>query len=224
MKLTIDWSQVPSEFKWAAMDADGKVWIYTNKPNKEQRRFMPTNGDVPGLVAPRMYQSNWRDSLTERPTEEPKVEQLEQPSAKPHKHAALIAEWIKDTNRVVEVYEPVHECWEPRSNPVWFPDRQYRFADTVKPEVTSPLSDDEIYAVWAKTDRSCHVRSLAPIAITAKIATLKEVAAMPSETTLLERDLLDIYMDDELYDGTLVDVANAAIAEFQKSLLKQLGE
>ena len=150
---------------------------------------------------------------------------------KPHPHAAMITAWVQDTNRKVE-YKCGAKWYE-------FPDSlddrilrfdkayDWRFADEVPEPVNigSPLSDEEICDVWNKSNIIAknvvgYQHQLREIAIAAKIATLKEVAAMPSKTTLLEKDLLDIYMDDV----TLVDVANATIAEFQAQLLKQLGE
>ena len=218
-KLEINWSEVPSDFKWAAMDADGRVWLYKSKPILLSYSFAPANNEVAHIFdeAKSSKYNDWRDSLTQRPEEstvkqpaqakattpatEPQNDfdinvsgrtvpddesQPEQATATKHPHADFLAEALKDTSRKIEGQHR-NDGWDESNlthvvncGESW----TFRFADTVKPEVTSPLTDHEIYAVWAKTDRSCHVRSLAPIAIAAKIATLKEVAAMPSVTTL----------------------------------------
>ena len=144
------------------------------------------------------------------------MEQPEQATAKPHKHAALIAEWIKDTSRVVELYDTALKCWRPRSNPAWVPNCQYRFADTVKPEVTSPLTDTELANLWCLESGSCGV-ALRNIANAAHKAALKEVAAMPSKTSLN-------CSGGGFSAARMQEFGDACIAEFQAQLLKQLGE
>lgn len=67
---------------------------------------------------------------------------------KPHPHAALIAEWIKDMNRKVEVNNPDDGLgWMASNCPAWFPDFLYRFADTApqKHRIVSSLTDDELF-------------------------------------------------------------------------------
>jgi hypothetical protein len=238
MKLTIDWSKVSSGFKWAAMDEDGRVWLYTSKPVKETEnyRFVPANNEFARMFAKAKSSKNndWQDTLTERP-EEPKVEQPEQPTATKHPHADFLAEALKDTARNLEKkllwdasgkWIPVNLYDVMQHDHTW----EFRFADTVKPEVTSPLTDAELCDVWNKSNITAknvvgYQHQLREIAIAAKIATLKEVAAMPSVTTMRDKALLDVIgMSTQISLSRLEAVANAAIAEFQKRILKQLGE
>ena len=223
-KLEINWSEVPSDFKWAAINADGRVWIYTDKPEKGLRGFVLFNlRSVALLVETGPYSPNWRDTLTERP-EEPTVEQPEQPTAKPHKHAALIAEAVQDMTK--QIYLKTPQGWIESQLEYVVDDHageeQFSFAPLVKPEVTSPLTDDELDEIWKSRFTLDTARRA--IANAAHKAALKEVAAMPSKTTLPERNLIEMYVHNEWPRGTFVDLANAAIAEFQAQLLKQLGE
>ena len=64
----------------------------------------------------------------------------------PHPHAVMIAEWIKDISRVVEVCLDATNKWHVTSPPSWVTDYKYRFADTAKPEIVSPLTDGEFYS------------------------------------------------------------------------------
>jgi len=52
---------------------------------------------------------------------------------KPHKHAALIEEWTKDTSRIIEC-KILSNKWVVVKDPYWRTSVEYRFADTVKPE------------------------------------------------------------------------------------------
>jgi len=65
MKLPIDWSKIPSEFNYAAMDADGRIYAYNSLPLSSWDSW--DNGEDGELIS---YAENWRDSLTERPTDD----------------------------------------------------------------------------------------------------------------------------------------------------------
>ena len=67
-------------------------------------------------------------------------------TVKPHPHAAIITEWIKDTSRIVQM-RLNDEHWADCSPPLWSPHNQYRFADSVKPTIRSSLSDWELKTV-----------------------------------------------------------------------------
>lgn len=53
----------------------------------------------------------------------------------PHPHAALIAEWIKDTSRMVEYRTHSAVPWKYAPIPTWFKDYEYRFKPQPKPDV-----------------------------------------------------------------------------------------
>ena len=240
MKLTIDWSQVPSEFKWAAMDASGAVWVYTKKPEKMTYGFTPQDKGLAEFLY--IATSDWHDSLTERP-EEPKVKQPEQPTATKHPHADFLAEALKDVLRQIQVKRAV--CTDVDFRDVTLQEAidynenfVFRFADTVKPEVTSPLTDDELCEVWNKSNITAknvvgYLHQLRTIAIAAKIATLKEVAAMPSEcctdgviaqmyASVSEQPLRP--QDTRIVTEFARYVWLQSASNFQAQLLKQLGE
>ena len=153
------------------------------------------------------------------------MEQPSQATATKHPHADFIAEALKDTSRKIEGQhrsglrdefdlENVVKCDES-----W----TFRFADTVKPEITSPLSDHELIqesnSVTIRGD-DIGLKNLRAIAIASKIATLKDVAAMPNVTTLTNDSIVDL-MRQSPYGSvnSARRVANAALAEFKKQLL-----
>lgn len=53
----------------------------------------------------------------------------------PHPHAALIAEWIKDTSRMVEYRTHSAVPWKYAPIPTWFKDYEYRFKPQPKPDI-----------------------------------------------------------------------------------------
>jgi len=65
MKLPIDWSQVPREFNYAAMDASGKIYAYSTKPEINFKTFFSDETSI--LIFSPDY---WSDSLTERPKDD----------------------------------------------------------------------------------------------------------------------------------------------------------
>ena len=72
-------------------------------------------------------------------------------SANKHPHADFLAEAVKNTSRKIEGKYLEHSDWEVcslthvvASGNTW----QFRFADTVKPVLVSPLSDSELTKIW----------------------------------------------------------------------------
>lgn len=59
-----DWKSAPEWANWRAMDADGQVFWYEQKPEKSLQRSVwdPTGGKV----CPAYLGSSWADSLEER--------------------------------------------------------------------------------------------------------------------------------------------------------------
>jgi len=85
---------------------------------------------------------HWQQCAVCKPKAEPK----------PHKHAAMIKEWIDDPSRVVE-YQPEDDEWYKFTDALYDEIERFdescdwRFAEQatpVKPEIVSSLSDDEL--------------------------------------------------------------------------------
>lgn len=72
--LQIDWSRIPTAYKYVAVDPSGAIYAYTNKPNSDgpfgwymreaansDRHIYECCKNLPGAV------SNWQDTLETRP-------------------------------------------------------------------------------------------------------------------------------------------------------------
>lgn len=69
-KLNIPWEIIKPEYKWAAMDEDGEVCLYTTKPELGQRYwFFLGDGLVQALSVLDVDTTgiSWENSLTQRP-------------------------------------------------------------------------------------------------------------------------------------------------------------
>lgn len=75
------WAQIPSEFNFAACDADGDWYAYCSEPSRGEYSWFPTScateRDLRPLYLRTLFtgsglgdfpEVSWRDSLTERPT------------------------------------------------------------------------------------------------------------------------------------------------------------
>ena len=68
-KPSIDWSHINENFKWLAMDADGKFHIYTDKPLQGERQWTTNLPCTPAINFASFTPGtcDWTDSLVERP-------------------------------------------------------------------------------------------------------------------------------------------------------------
>ena len=68
-KPSIDWNHVSEDFKYLAMDADGKFYIYTDKPLQGNQRWTTNLPCTPAIHFASFTPGtcDWRDSLVERP-------------------------------------------------------------------------------------------------------------------------------------------------------------
>jgi hypothetical protein len=221
MKLDIDWAKVESRFKYAAMDSGGKVYLYVDLPSP-QNSLWDSGGDYKslGYHATSVSEPNWEETLTERPTEEIK---MSTPN-KVHLHAAIIAEAIKDTSRKIDGRYTAHGRWVEISLDTVVnasEDWEFRFANTA-PTVTSPLTDDELLAVWTQngtaTNHAERMRDLKRVAIAAKVATIRKVADISFNMPLPERN------DGRFAPENMIRFAAATVAEFRVQMLKLIGE
>ena len=137
----------------------------------------------------------------------------QEPAKKPHKHAAMIAEWIKDTSRVVE-YQYSDTEWIKAEPPIWREAAEYRFADEAKQECVSPLSDHEL-ATINKGSIKTGEEYRRTIANAAHRAALKWVAELPAKTSLNDAHRISYQLPAQR--------ETAAIAEFQAQL-KRIAE
>ena len=67
-KPSIDWSHVNEHYKYLAMDADGKFYLYTGKPSQGSQQW----GSLPCTPATNFASfvpgtCDWKDSLVKRP-------------------------------------------------------------------------------------------------------------------------------------------------------------
>ena len=217
MKLNIDWTKIDSHFKYAAMDYDGNVFLYIECPFVSHTGVWDSDGDYESLGYPKTSEGrpNWLETLTERPTEE--TEMSAQNNA--HLHAAIIADAIKDTSRKIECRYKARGIWVEISldDVVRAPeDWEFRFADT-EPKVTSPLTDDELIAIWDESGNPLDACRTAAIA--AKVATLKEVTVTPLDTSILNN-----YSARGYGKSYIIRSACNAVEEFKVKLLKRTGE
>jgi len=61
-----DWSKYPEKWIWFAIDCDGLGCLFTDKPHKSNRVFMPIKGDFLHLDGD-FNIDNWQNSLQKRP-------------------------------------------------------------------------------------------------------------------------------------------------------------
>ena len=69
IKPSIDWSHVNAYFKYLAMNADGKYYIYTDKPLQGERQWTTNLPCTPAIHFASFTPGtcDWKDSLVERP-------------------------------------------------------------------------------------------------------------------------------------------------------------
>jgi hypothetical protein len=155
-----------------------------------------------------------------------------------HPHIGILTEALKDTSRQLECRHPSYQggdwCYVDIQNAVKYsPEWEFRFADT-KPECVSPLTQMELIEILSDAfqesgyQSSVHQLNAAQIvANAAHRAAIKQVAELPAVTSLGNEELHQVFKLQNIIESTndrLQRVANAAIAEFQRTLLKQLGE
>ena len=181
-------------------DATVKFKLRNGKENQRIARYLIWTWDtiLPGqdIVAYQLVKENT--------VEQPKLE----PAKKPHKHAAMIAEWIKDTSRVVE-FRKSDGSWVKASD-MWDEEGEYRFADEVKPGAVSPLSDQELMSIWLNNETKRE------IANEIHKASIEWVASLPAVTSLTDAQRIS-------YQSSAQREA-AAIAQFQSLLKMMLGQ
>ena len=137
-------------------------------------------------------------------------------TVKPHPHAAMITEWVKDTSRIVQIRLD-DESWEDCSSLPWFPPSQFRFADSVKPTIRSSLSDEELRIIWNRADTipiAC--RAMADVAAARAIKDLPKL-----EVRIGGGELCRMYRDfDSDTSDSLMAVAKAVVADCNEQLRK----
>lgn len=69
-QLVIPWEHIKPECKWAAMDADGEVYLYPEKPEDDCDQWLPVEDDAikaNDVLDIDTAGIDWRDSLVQRP-------------------------------------------------------------------------------------------------------------------------------------------------------------
>ena len=139
-------------------------------------------------------------------------------TVKPHPHAAIITEWIKDTSRIVQS-SVVGEHWTDCPSPTWCPFYQYRFADSVKPTIRSSLSDWELKTVIGSSLCDAEIERYRAVA---DAAAARAIEDMPKLGARIGKDeLFSMYSDFE--GGTrasLMAVAKAVVEDCNEQLRK----
>ena len=134
---------------------------------------------------------------------------------KPHPHAAMITEWIKDTSRIVQM-RLNDEHWADCSSLMWSPHNQYRFADSVTPTIRSSLTEEELMAIGG-SDASTIVRRTI-----ADAAAERAIEDIPKLKVRIDKgELFRMYSD---FAGgpraSLIAVAKAVVEDCNEQLRK----
>ena len=140
-------------------------------------------------------------------------------TVKPHPHAAIITEWIKDTSRIVQM-RLNDEHWADCSPPTWCPFYQYRFADSVKPTIRSSLSDWELKTVIGSSLCDVEIERYRAIADAAAARAIEDMPKL--EDRIGKGELFSMYSDFE--GGTrasLMAVVKAVVADCNEQLGKK---
>ena len=222
MKLNIDWTKVDSRYKYVAMDSNGKAYLCVDLPSP-QKQELDSSGNYTslgyhtplGYHATSVGEPNWKDTLTERPTEE--AEMSAQNNT--HPHAAMIVEWVKDTSRIVQ-RSLNGEDWEDCPSPLWLPSSQFRFADSVKPTIRSSLSDWELKTVIGSSLCDVEIERYRAIADAAAARAIEDMPKL--EARIGKGELFSMYSDFE--GGTrasLMAVVKAVVADCNEQLGKK---
>lgn len=76
--MSIPWHLIKREYEWAAADSDGRIWVYTHKPNQGGATWLhpgtiaaPTDkwkvALVDHLILTERGDTPWHETLTQRP-------------------------------------------------------------------------------------------------------------------------------------------------------------
>lgn len=67
--LSIPWESINPRYNFAAIDRDGDLWLYTEKPDCFERAWESSDGMSDAAIILNIDTTgiDWRDSLTERP-------------------------------------------------------------------------------------------------------------------------------------------------------------
>lgn len=68
-KLDIPWNLIKPKFKWAAMDQNCKIYVYTNQPEILKTMYSPLRGSFENLSVLDIDTTSvdWEESLVQRP-------------------------------------------------------------------------------------------------------------------------------------------------------------
>ena len=136
----------------------------------------------------------------------------------PHPHAAMIAEWIQDTSRVVEFFGVFGEWIVPAGDPSWAPNIKYRFADAVKPVIVSSLSDAELRKLQSEhPEDSCAIDNIRNIANAAAARAIEELPLL--ECSMNGRTVQDVYIQS---GGGIFEGFEAVVIAVRDDYIKQV--
>ena len=141
----------------------------------------------------------------------------------PHPHAAMIAEWVKDTSRVVQ-YQNRDGVWHTHGQnvPSWRPEVNYRFADTVKLVIVSSFTDEELIDIQGRHPAaSSHINNIRNLANIVAARAIKDLPVL--RCSLSGKALHDIYCHCKFDEGDAMEssferVAAVAIDDYIKQV------
>jgi hypothetical protein len=135
----IDWTAAPDWAQWAAIDGDGDVWCYEDKPKLGRGEWYLLGDWRIGFICFTPNSANWRESLRQRPSAnpEPDTPKLWRDMTPGEKGALLLAH---HEGKVIES-RWLGENWTPTCAPEWHLGASYRIRPEPKREtVTRHLS------------------------------------------------------------------------------------
>lgn len=152
-----------------------------------------------------------------------------------HKHAEIIAEWINDTSRLVEVRSLIHPDssywtdWRLDLFPKWYEsdEFEYRFKNDQVSPYQSSLTDNELIEIWTNDDRNEDTLKPAGITLLRRIAEAaakrerNDIRKLPAETSLSDYEIEEFRPDEP----TMIEFrrfSRIVIARFLRDLKKGL--
>jgi hypothetical protein len=145
-----------------------------------------------------------------------------QSAPRPNKHAALISAWIKDMRKPLQCNDGYgwQDCEVPENEvPTFNETMDWRFKPT-KPECVSTLTYDEIVELVTKSPYEGDINKAVRVANAACKAERERIAGLPAVTSLSVLRLDSLLYPPGIKGEYVTNVANTAIAQFQRDLLE----
>lgn len=147
MNIKIYWPSIDPKYRWAAQDANGTVFLYTD---------MPTNSECEGQWVPLQgLTTKFKDSLPKNLNWKGALERNPIAMNLPHKHAASMLKYAEDAAktdapwRLWEQRDLMADKWVVLENhPRWLIETQYRRISEGDVTITVPRSIVDGLLAW----------------------------------------------------------------------------